>query len=203
MMTPDKTLKILDEFVEFYSSKKIFQFLHLPVQSGDDEILKKMNRHYTVEDFKKIVASIRQKNPSLTLSTDFICGFPGETEENFERSLRLIEEIRPDIVNITKFYPRPKTIVWGKKELGTAEIKRRTRKMATLASKISFEKNLEWISWIGEIIVDEIGQANSMIGRNFAYKPIVIKNGVETLGKYFRVTIKKAFSKYLEGEIAA
>lgn len=200
MMNPHTVLEILDGLIEAYSSEKIFKFLHLPIQSGDNEILKQMKRHYTVEDFKKIVYTIKQKNQNLTLSTDFICGFPGENEKNFEKSLKLIEEVKPDIVNISKYYPRPKAKV-SENNLRSEETKKRTKRMASLANKVSLENNLKWVSWSGEIIVDEIGKDNSWVGRNFAYKPIIIKNGVKQLNCYVNVTVKKAFSKYLEGEI--
>ncbi len=201
MMNPNTASNMIDGLIEIYSSEKFFKFLHLPVQSGDNEILRLMNRHYTIEDFKKIVYTLRYKHPHLTLSTDFICGYPGETEKNFENSLKLIREVKPDIINISKFYSRPKTITNNKLKLSTAEIKERTRKMTNLANKVTLAKNQEWITWSGEIILDEVGYDNSIIGRNFAYKPIAIENEKELLGHYVNVTIKKALSKYLEGVI--
>ncbi|RLI05581.1 MiaB/RimO family radical SAM methylthiotransferase, partial [Candidatus Bathyarchaeota archaeon] len=151
MMNPHNVLEILDELIEVYKNDKIFKFLHLPVQSGDDEVLGLMNRFYTVKDFKRIVFSIRKKIPRLTLATDMICGFPGETEEAFRRSLRLIEEVKPDIVNISKFYPRPRTPAERMKQLPSWEVKNRSRRMTETALKVSLERNLSWVSWEGEI----------------------------------------------------
>ncbi len=201
MMNPHNVLEILDELIEVYKNDKIFKFLHLPVQSGDDEVLGLMNRFYTVKDFKRIVFSIRKKIPRLTLATDMICGFPGETEEAFRRSLRLIEEVKPDIVNISKFYPRPRTPAERMKQLPSWEVKNRSRRMTETALKVSLERNLSWVSWEGEILVDEMGLNKSWVGRNFAYKPIVVKDEESLLGKFLKVKVKKAFSNYLEAEV--
>ncbi len=201
MMNPHNVLEILDELIEVYKNDKIFKFLHLPVQSGDDEVLGLMNRFYTVEDFKRIVFSIRKEIPRLTLATDMICGFPGETEEAFRRSLRLIEEVKPDIVNISKFYPRPRTPAERMKQLPSWEVKNRSRRMTETALKVSLERNLSWVSWEGEILVDEMGLNKSWVGRNFAYKPIVVKDEESLLGKFLKVKVKKAFSNYLEAEV--
>ena len=104
MMNPDHVLDMLDELVEAYLCKKVFKFLHLPVQSGDDTVLGLMNRRYTVEEFKAVVEAFRQKIPQLTLSTDVICGFPGEDREAFENTKWLVAEVQPDIVNVSKFF---------------------------------------------------------------------------------------------------
>ena len=201
MMNPSNLLDLMEEIVEFYRDEKIFKFLHLPLQSGDDEVLRLMNRFYRVEDFKKIVSYFKRKIPWLTFATDIICGFPGETEEAFQNSLKVIEEIKPDIVNVSKFYPRPGTPASKMKMLPTFEIKRRSKIMSEIVSKISLEKNLGWVSWEGKILVDEKGWKNSWIGRNFAYKPIVIQDKQNLMGKYLNVKIVKAYTNYLEAKI--
>jgi len=87
MTTPNMVTDILDNLIEAFKDEKIYKFVHLPVQSGDDEILKRMQRFYTVRDFKKIVNAFRSAFPEITLATDVICGFPGETPEAFENTL--------------------------------------------------------------------------------------------------------------------
>ncbi|NVM03630.1 MAG: tRNA (N(6)-L-threonylcarbamoyladenosine(37)-C(2))-methylthiotransferase, partial [Candidatus Helarchaeota archaeon] len=109
MMNPKSVIPILKKLIEAYSHPNLYKFLHLPLQSGDNEILAVMNRNYTIEDFLKIVKEFRIKFPLLTLSTDLIIGFPGETEVQFRNSLKLLENIKPDIVNISRFGQRPKT----------------------------------------------------------------------------------------------
>ena len=201
MMNPYHVLKILPELVEVFKNKKIFDFLHLPVQSGDDELLRMMNRRYTVEEFKKIIETFRKEIPDLTISTDVICGFPGEDSEAFENTIRLIEEVKPDIINISKFFPRPGTPAEKMKQLDINLIKSRSRKLSQVARRISFERNERWLGWEGEILIDEKGKGISWIGRNFAYKPIVVKSKENLIGRFLKVKIIKAFPTYLEADI--
>ena len=201
MMTPNQALEILDDLTETYKDEKIFKFLHLPIQSGDDEVLKLMNRFYTVEDFKRIVYSFRREIPKITIATDVICGFPNESEDAFERTTELIKEIQPDIVNVSKFFPRPHTPAKKMKPLPPREIKKRSKEMAELSRKIALERNKAWIKWEGAILVDEKGKEKSWIGRNFAYKPMVIKTSEFLLGKFLNVRVVRVFPTYLEAEI--
>jgi len=201
MMNPNHVLRILPELVKSFKSRKIFNFLHLPVQSGDNQILRKMNRRYTVEEFKKIVEAFKKEIPSLTLSTDIICGFPGEGSEAFENTFNLIEEIKPDIVNVSRFFPRPGTPAEKMEQLDVRLIKNRSRRLTEIVKKISLERNKRWLGWKGEILIDEKGRGFSWIGRNFAYKPIVVKSNENLIGKFLNVKIVKAFQTYLEAEI--
>ena len=126
MMNPRNALPILDELIESYKSKKIFEFLHLPLQSASNKVLKDMNRNYTLEQFKKIVKKFRKNIPNLNLSTDIICGFPTETEKDFKETINFIKKIKPEVLNISKFGPRPGTQASKMKQLTSQEIKRRS-----------------------------------------------------------------------------
>ncbi|NWG11424.1 tRNA (N(6)-L-threonylcarbamoyladenosine(37)-C(2))-methylthiotransferase, partial [Candidatus Bathyarchaeota archaeon] len=204
MMTPNIVTDILDDLIQAFKNEKIFKFIHLPVQSGDDQTLKRMRRFYSVEDFKSIVNAFRESFPSFTLATDVICGFPGESKEAFEKTLQLITEVKPDIVNVSKFFARPKTPAaeMCKDFVSLSDIKQRSNIMAKLTRKVAFEKNQCWLGWSGKIIIDEVGKVlGSWIGRNFAYKPIVIKSEDSLLGKTTQVKVTNAFSTHLEGEI--
>ncbi len=201
MMNPRFLLSQAEEVAEAFQHPKIFKFLHLPVQSGDDEVLRLMNRGYTSGDFKAIVNVFRRKVPDLTLATDIICGFPGETEEAFQNTLRLLEEVKPDIVNVSKFYPRPGTPARLMEKLPTKLVKERSRTLTALAGKIALERNRRWLGWEGEILIDEHGLHGTMVGRNYAYKPIVVNEKLK-LGETVRVKISKSFQNYLEGEIS-
>ncbi len=204
MMTPNLALDMLPELVEVFQNERIFKFVHLPVQSGDDEVLKRMNRRYSVEDFKRIVEAFRTTVPDVTLATDVICGFPGENAEAFEHTLRLIEEVRPDVVNVSKFFPRPRTSAEKMTpRVSPVEVTARSKRMAELAKRIASTKNVSWINWKGRVLLDERGkQPNSLIGRNFAYKPIVIKGEKEALlGTFVNVHVTRTFQTYLEAEI--
>ena len=204
MMTPNMVTDILDNLIEAFKNEKVFKFVHLPVQSGDDKVLKRMRRFYTAGDFIEIVSAFRAAFPEITLATDVICGFPDETREAFEKTLGLIGEVKPDIANVSKFFARPRTAAAEMRGafVELAEIKRRSTAAAQLAKRISFERNQHWIGWAGEVLIDEKGKIpNSWIGRNFAYKPIVVKGSANLLGKTLNVKITKTFSTYLAGTI--
>ena len=204
MMTPNLVLDIQSDLIRAIESPKLFKFVHLPVQSGADDTLKLMRRFYRVQDFKEAVNAFRTSFPNITLATDVICGFPGESIEDFEDTLRLVEEIKPDIVNVSKFFARPQTAAAKMHEnfVDPTEIKRRSSLLAALAKKISLERNKRWTSWIGEILIDEEGKIpDSWIGRNFAYKPIVVKSPKVLLGQRLRVKVTKAHPTYLLANI--
>jgi MiaB-like tRNA modifying enzyme len=204
MMTPNMVMDILGDLIQVFKNEKIFKFIHLPVQSGDDQILERMRRFYSVEGFKRIVNAFRASFPEMTLATDVICGFPGEGEEAFEKTLQLIGEVKPDIVNVSKFFARPRTAAAEMQEdfVPFQEIKRRSSFVARLAREVAFERNQRWVGWTGEIFVDEVGKiSGSWVGRNFAYKPITIRDAADLLGKTLRVKVVGGFPTYLEGNV--
>jgi threonylcarbamoyladenosine tRNA methylthiotransferase CDKAL1 len=204
MMTPSMVIDILEDLIEAFQGEKVFKFVHLPVQSGDDQVLKSMRRPYSVKDFRRIVNTFRARFPEMTLATDVICGFPGETCRAFENTMQLIEEVRPDIVNVSKFFARPKTEAakMQKDFLPLPEIKRRSSRLAVIARKTALEKNSNWVGWTGEILIDEAGKIpGSWIGRNPAYKPVIVKSVDNLLGKILRVTVLRGFSTHLVGEV--
>ncbi|MDH7564654.1 MAG: tRNA (N(6)-L-threonylcarbamoyladenosine(37)-C(2))-methylthiotransferase, partial [Candidatus Bathyarchaeota archaeon] len=204
MMTPSLVLDMLPDMVRAFQDPKIFKFVHLPVQSGDDRVLKSMRRAYSVTDFKRIVAAFRESLPEISLSTDVICGFPGEDEEAFERTLRLIEEVQPDVVNVSRFFARPKTDAAKIAEGGVSrqEVGRRSGLVAKLAGRIGLERNMQWIGRECDVFVDEKGKiSGSWVGRNFAYKPIVVKSSGSLFCKTVKVRVIKAYPTYLEGVV--
>jgi MiaB-like tRNA modifying enzyme len=204
MMTPNLALGMMNDLIEAFQDEHVFKFVHLPVQSGSDEVLKRMNRLYTANQFRRIVEAFRNVIPEVTVATDVICGFPGETENDFEESSNLIEEVKPDVVNISKFFPRPKTAAEKmNSKVPPKEVSDRSRRMTRLVKGISSDKNRAWLDWKGRILVDEHGkQPYTFIGRNFAYKPIVVRSENESLlGSFVDVRVTKTFQTYLEAEI--
>jgi MiaB-like tRNA modifying enzyme len=204
MMTPNAAANILEDLTGAFRNERVFKFVHLPVQSGDDEVLGRMRRVYSASDFGRVVESFRDAFPDVTLATDIICGFPGESEKAFERTLSLIEEVSPDVVNVSKFFPRPRTLASGMQRdfVSSSEIKRRSRKAGALARTVGFERNLRWVGWSGEVLFDEVGNVSgSWAGRNFAYKPVVVSCVENLLGQVRRVRVVKAFPTYLAGEV--
>lgn len=189
MMNPKNVKPIVDDMIEVYKSKKVFKFLHLPLQSGNDEILSKMRRDYTVEEFKEIINRFKQAIPNLTFSTDIIAGFPSETEQQFSDSLQIIKETRPDVLNLSRFIPRQRTeAFYMENKVHEGTIKDRTRIMTDIFNNISRMNNERWLNWEGEILIDEKGKDDSWIGRNFAYKQVIVKGNYK-LGENVKVKI--------------
>ncbi len=204
MMTPSMVVPILDELIEAFHSDKIFKFVHLPIQSGDNDVLSQMRRFYTAENFKDIVGAFRNAFPQITLSTDVICGVPGEAPEAFEKTLSLISAVEPDIVNVSKFFARPKTAAYEMivQALEKCEIKRRSAEAAKLAKQVALKRNQRWIGWTGEIVVDEKGKVpETCVGRNFAYKPVIVKCDAKSVGTKLHVRVVKAYGTYLLGVV--
>ena len=109
--------------------KKVAHYLHLPAQSGNNEILKKMGRPYTVEQYKNLVRKIRKKIPDINLSTDIIVGFPGETQSQFENTVKLMKEIKFNLAYISKYSPRPGTAAFQMKDNIPLKEKKRREKI--------------------------------------------------------------------------
>jgi MiaB-like tRNA modifying enzyme len=199
MMNPKNVLPILPDLINSYKNKKIYKFLHLPIQSGDNEILERMNRNYRAEDFLKIVEEFK-KNFKFQLWTDVIVGFPGETEEQFENTVKLIKEIKPDWTNVSKFGARPRTPAKDLKQLPSKIISERSEKISKIIKEISLEKNKEWINWEGSVLISKKGKKqNQWLGRNFAYKNILIESKEKLLGKIVKIRIKEAGYSHLRG----
>lgn len=174
MMNPMHIRTIIKKLVQVYeNNENIFKFLHIPVQSGSDRILRKMRRGHSVKTYREVVDAFRSRIPEITIATDIIVGFPSETDEDFEMTLQLVKDTQPDVVNSSKYSARPKTAAAKLRQLSSDTIKRRTDRLHCLVKEISNSRNRMWIGWQGDIIVDEIND-DTIIGRNYAYKSVVI-----------------------------
>ncbi|HDJ67151.1 MAG TPA: tRNA (N(6)-L-threonylcarbamoyladenosine(37)-C(2))-methylthiotransferase [Nitrososphaeria archaeon] len=202
MMNPIYLKPILEDLAEAYLRPRIFKFLHLPVQSGSNHVLRDMGRGYTVELFKEIVAFMRSRIKDLTLSTDIIVGYPTEDEEDFEKTIKLIEEIKPDMINLSRFFPRPGTPAEKLKPLDPRLVKKRSRLMSEVAKETALRAGERWIGWRGIALVDEIGEKGEAIARNLSYKPIVLdENGKKLFGKFVEVEVESARPYCLMGRV--
>ncbi len=136
MMNPGHILKFLDELIRVYKNDKIIKFLHVPAESGSDRVLKEMNRNYKIKDFKKIVKKFRKEIPDINIATDIITGYPTETEKDFNQTLKLIKEIRPEVLNISKFCSRRGTGASKLKQLKSEIVKERSKKLGEEYKKL-------------------------------------------------------------------
>ena len=201
MMNPMYMPRIKDELIQSYDNSKVFKFLHIPVQSGSDKVLHDMKRGHTSTTYKEIVKKVKQRFDKFTISTDIIVGFPTETEEDFQKTMDLLEETRPDIVNLSRYSARPGTDAADWKQLDVAEIKRRSKLVFEQINKITAENNKKWIGWTGKVLFDEKTD-DGIKGRNFAYKPIFVKDPVE-IGESHLVRISDSTVNSLFGQIVS
>jgi MiaB-like tRNA modifying enzyme len=201
MGNPDNILKILPELIRAYKNPKVFKFLHIPVQSGNNRVLKLMNRAYVIAQFKASIARFRKQIRGLTISTDVICGFPTETEKEFYDTLNLIRWLKPDVVNISQFWARPGTSAAKMKQVDGKVKQTRSGELTRLCKEITLRKNKKLIGRKYEVLVDEIGIKGGFVSRTEYYKPVILKEKLK-LGSYSRCKIADAAEKYLIGKIS-
>ncbi len=201
MADPLTVHPIVDALVDAYASEKVFKFLHLPVQSGDDDILAAMRREYTVAQFEEIVAAFRRAYPEITLSTDIIVGFPGESDEQFESTMDLVHRVRPDIVNVTRFSARagtPAASMPG--QIVGWRVKQRSRRLTLLRFEIAREIHERWIGREVRVLVTEPGKPGSVLARTPEYRQVVLREPA-TIGEFLRVRIESATATDLAGRV--
>ena len=201
MMNPMYMPRIRESLLKSFDSSKVFKFLHVPVQSGSDKVLNDMKRGHTASTFREVVNQFRKKFGRFTISTDVIVGFPTETEEDFEMTLNLLRETKPDIVNLSRYSQRPGTDAAEMMQIDVAEVKRRSKITYELITNISRENNQKWVGWKGQVLFDEEFE-NQVRGRNFAYKPIFV-NDKPKIGQISSVEITKATNHSLIGKITS
>ena len=201
MMNPMYMPRIKENLVEAYDNDKVFKFLHIPVQSGSDKVLHDMKRGHTAGTFREISKKVKEKFRNFTISTDIIVGFPSETEEDFQKTVSLLDETKPDVVNLSKYSARPGTDAAEWEQIDAIEVKRRSKIVFEQISKLSMESNQKWIGWKGKVLFDEKTD-EGIKGRNFAYKPVSVAEEVE-IGQSYIVEITDATVKRLIGKIAS
>ncbi len=176
------------------NSSKITNYLNLPIQSGDDTVLKLMNRPYDVTKYKEIIKKVRKEIPEITLSTDIIVGFPGETEEAFQNTKKLLEEIVFDMAYIAQYSPRPQTKADKMKDnISQKEKKRREKELNEILKKTSYYKNKEKIGQIVEYLPLYHKNKNN-IGKTKCYKTVAVKDSEKEIRKIKKIKIIEADS---------
>jgi MiaB-like tRNA modifying enzyme len=202
MMNPNNVLKILPELLEIYEHKKMFKFIHIPIQSGSDRILKKMKREYSKKDVMKIIQEFKKKFPDVIISTDIIVGFPEETEKEFEETMNLIEKIKPEILNISKFWPRQNTPAEKLPQIHPDIRSKRASKLSKLHMQICLDNQKKWLGWKGKVLVDQIGFGNTYLARSQEYKLFAVQSKEKILGKIVKVKVTKTLPHYLISELS-
>lgn len=198
MMNPDTLGPILDAVLDACGSNRIFSFFHIPVQSGSDRILAEMGRRYSRDEVILIVSEIRRRFPKARISTDIICGFPGETDDDFSQTIDLLLVIEPEKINITRYSNRPGTPAASRADMPDRFKKDRSRLATTVAGEI-FDRI--YTTFIGEemdVLVTEVVQKGSVTARDDAYRPVIIREDLP-VGTRCRVRITGHRRHYLVG----
>lgn len=186
MMNPMYLPRMLDRLANiFREEEKLFKFIHIPVESGSNDVLREMKRGHSAETYLKAVRLFRQRLPEMTIATDVIVGFPGETSDDFKKTLSIIQDSEPDIVNISRYGARPGTEAARRKSdrVSSKVAKSRSMELTRLAREISRKRNSTWNGWEGDVVIDEIVNRTISQGRNYAYKPVVINSRLSPGGR--------------------
>jgi tRNA-2-methylthio-N6-dimethylallyladenosine synthase len=182
--------------------KKVTKYLHLPIQSGDDEILKKMNRPYDTKRYKEIIEEVRKNIPGISISTDVIVGFPEETEKHFSNTVKLFRELDFDMAYVSRYSPRAETSASKIKETVTNEEKKRREKVLEEIIKESAQKrNISFIGKNLNLLVSRKNKSNYLIGKTTGYQNVIFKGKKDYIGKFTKVKITHSSSWGLKGTI--
>ena len=191
MTNPNHCYRDLKELIEIYKHPKMFRFLHMPVQSGSDKVLKEMKRPYNVMQYYSVLDTFRKEIQDITISTDIITGFPTETEEDFNLTLELLKRTEPEVLNFSRYWPMKGTKAAEMKQVLGALKNSRSKKVLELFKVLGLEKNIKFIGKEFEIIIDETAKNGTTTGRNDSYRPIILKGNFK-LGEKLKVKITGA-----------
>jgi len=180
---------------------KVCEQISLPVQSGDDDILKAMGRGYTVEHYRQLITEIRSKIPGVALSTDVIVGFPSESDQQFQQTVSLLSELRFDTVHVAAYSPRPGTIAAREYEnnIPPAEKRERLNKIEQLQERIAGEINAQLLGKAVEVLV-EGRKGDKWQGRTRSGKLVFFNSNSDCLGQIVKILIEKTSPWALQGK---
>jgi tRNA-2-methylthio-N6-dimethylallyladenosine synthase len=182
---------------------KVCEHIEVPIQAGDNEILHRMKRGYTAEDYRQLVGEIRRRIPGASIATDIIVGFPGETDDQFERTYRILEELQLDVVHTARYSPRPNTVAARKMEDDVPQpVKmRRFRRLEALQEQISAEINRRYLQQSVEVLVE--GKRNGRWqGRTRTNKLAFFAESYDHHGQLVDITIKHTGPWSMSGTVS-
>ena len=184
---------------------KVCEYFHIPMQSGSTEVLKKMNRRYTREEYGEIVRKIRSLVPDVTITSDFIAGFPGETEEQFEETLTAIDEFELDYSNVAAYSPREKTVAakWTDKFIPDDIKDERFQRLNKKVQENCLKSNLKYVGREMEVLVESFYNRRGIMvntGKTRNNKTVHIPYNEDLTGKFINVKITGAKTWYIKGE---
>ena len=200
MMNPNFLDPIADRLLDIMKDRRVYRFLHIPVQSGSDDILRNMRRRYTAEGFLSMVERMRLKCPDISISTDMITGFPGETDEDHRKSVELIRKLHADTVNITRFSVRPGTDAATMKDQIQGNVsKERSTELTETKMEVEYGVNENLVGKRFRVLVTEKGKKGTVITRTENYRPVGIEEDLP-LGTFLDVVVTGCASTYVVGK---
>ncbi|XP_074998924.1 threonylcarbamoyladenosine tRNA methylthiotransferase isoform X3 [Calonectris borealis] len=199
MTNPPYILEHLEEMAKILNHPRVYAFLHIPVQSASDSVLMDMKREYCVADFKQVVDFLQEKVPGITIATDIICGFPGETDEDFQETMKLVEQYRFPSLFINQFYPRPGTPAAKMHQVPAAVKKQRTKDLSQL-----FHSYNPYDHKVGErqrvLVTEESFDSNYYVAHNPFYEQVLVPKDPLLMGKMVEVNIYEAGKHFMKGQ---
>jgi len=188
------------------SSDKVCSHLHLAVQSGDNQILKAMNRRYTAEHYEGLIKKVRQVKPGIAITTDVIVGFPGETKKQFTNTVKLFKKIKFDLAYIAQYSPRPGTVSYKMKDNVTKTEKRqREKELTAILSRTARENNEVYLNQDIKVLVEGKNKRAKYYGKTSSYKTVLFTTNKKTdstlIGQFITVHINQVHDFGLEGEL--
>ncbi|HNY35831.1 MAG TPA: tRNA (N(6)-L-threonylcarbamoyladenosine(37)-C(2))-methylthiotransferase [Candidatus Pacearchaeota archaeon] len=198
MMNPGYTAKMIKNLLKTYESEKIYKFIHIPLQSGDDELLKSMNRGYSVSDFINVTQLFKEKFKDGIIATDIIVGHPLENEESFNKTIKVIKKIKPDIIHIFKFSKRKGTPDFNLKDIPDRIKKERSRILTELFENLNIEKNKKYLGKKFNVLIIE-KRKGKYLARTESGRAVVIDRG--KIGSFTNIKIVDYRWNYLIGKI--
>lgn len=200
MTNPPYILEHLEEMAKILNHPRVYAFLHIPVQSASDSVLMDMKREYCAADFKRVVDFLKERVPGITIATDIICGFPGETDEDFKETLKLVEEYRFPSLFINQFYPRPGTPAAKMVQVPAHVKKQRTKELSQL-----FHSYNPYDHKIGErqqvLVTEESFDLQYYVAHNRYYEQVLVPKDLAFMGKMVEVEIFEAGKHYMKGRL--
>uniref|UniRef100_A0A7S1PI37 Threonylcarbamoyladenosine tRNA methylthiotransferase n=1 Tax=Percolomonas cosmopolitus TaxID=63605 RepID=A0A7S1PI37_9EUKA len=200
MTNPPYIKNHLEDVAKILNHPNVYSFLHIPVQAGNDKVLYDMKREYTVADFRAIVDYLREHVPHISLCTDIICGFPTETEEDYEETLALCDEYKFEALNISQFYPRPGTPAARMKRVPTQDVKNRSRALTKIyKSYFPYEylKGTKQRVWITEVARD----GHHLAGHTKCYVQCLVDPSEAEMGTDVWVHITETDKFFVKGKV--
>ncbi len=199
MADPASMYRICEDLIPLMDDDRMYRFVHIPVQSASNDVLGRMRRKYTVERFMELVDTLRADIPDISIATDLICGFPGETDDDHVKSVELIKELRADTVNITRFSARPGTDAASMEQIHGRISAARSSELTTVKNETELDVNSKMVGNTYHALATEIGKEGTIV-RTGHYRPVVVRDEIP-LGEFVDIVVTEARPTYLLGTV--